>query len=552
MRSSASNKRQLLEELRQLALQRAEKDAVFFLSNLTETIDEQDPANPYKPFPDKTYIKAIIPLLYGEPITFMPKSRSVMASWTVAGAAVWLCMTRPATAVVIQSRDETRAEKLIEYARTLYTRSDPEWQRRHPLKKDLSAQLKTVIEFANDSWMKAIPGTVHAIRSEHPTVVIDDEAAFMDEFGEAFNVSQGAKPLHIWALSSAAKGPFFDVLETATPCDWGGFPDEDTPGSLSHFRGADVVRPCPGLTFGRTNNGWAVVHLHYSADPARDAAWVAREKKRYTNLADWDKEQEIDPYAKDGALVYPEFDPAIHVVPHDRIPKLLTRYMCIDPHPRTPHAFVWCGLDIFGDFWVYRELWPSKVYGQARTLTNTDEENRFTIRDYVETVVHLEGNEVKWHHAETPDEYGSEVYLPGGERIVQRFMDQAGKAFSTGGDAAFKTENYWERYNRYGLQTYGPKKAHEAGEDAIRDLLRLRQHDHYGVWPKLHISARCPELILNLRRHRYAEMRKFDPNRELPQKGVDGRCHVLDDLRYLATANLTYIPTQESPECPHR
>lgn len=532
----------------EMRLKVAEKDCYFWLTNLTQTIDEQDPENPYKPFPKRDYIKASIPLFLAEKTLFVPKSRSMMASWTLAGLACWLCQTRRATGIVIQSRDEGRAAKLISYIRILYERSDPEWQKLHPLEKPFSAQPKTEARWANDSWCKAITGTSDSIRSEHPTVYIADEAAFMDEFEACLNTSRAARPLHTWAISSAEKGPFFDMIETAIPCDWGGWPAENATGSLDQFLGADVVRPCKGLTFGRTVNGWGVVHMHYSADTTRDAAWVAREKMGYSSAADWEKEQEINPYAKDGAIVYPEFQPLIHVIPHDRIPKMLTRYAAIDPHPRTPHAFLWLGVDQWGDVYVYREMWPSKVYGRAETIKNTDDENRFTIREYVSTLARLEGNKIDWKHPDTNDEYGTFLNPVGSEKIVTRFMDQAGKGFSTGGDM-IGAEDYWTRYNRYGLHCYEPKKSHVAGEDAIRELLVPRKHDTYGTWPRLHISSRCPELILELRRFRYPSSARFNPEKELAQKGVESRCHLIDLLRYLATADIVYIPTKASLEC---
>lgn len=544
---SQAERRKLVAQLQTLQLQAAERNCYFWLTQMTETIDEQDNVRPYKPFPAKAYIEHTIPILMNEETVFIPKSRSMMASWTLAGAALWKAMTRPATGVIIQSRDEQRAKKLIDYARTLYERSDPEWKRLHPLEKPLAAQRETELRLANDSYLKAIVGTSDAARSEHPTIFIADEAAFMDECEECLNTSRAAKPLHMWAISSANKGPFFDMLETAVPCDWGGHPAPDKRGAFDHFRGAAVKRPTPGLTFGRTKNGWAVIEMHYGADPERNAAWVAKAKLGYSSEADWNKEQEINPYAKDGSIVFPDFDQSIHVIPHSQIPPRLTRYMAIDPHPRTPHAFLWVGIDRWGDWYFYRELWPSIVCGRAEALKDNDVENRFKIRDYAETVAHMEGNDLNWHYPETDDESGEYKQNRNGENIVGRYMDQAGKGFTTGGDAA-ESESYWARYTRYGMFLLEPKKQHELGYDAIHEGLRPRFHDQRGTWPKFHISDRCPELILELRRYRFKNMGRFNPDKELPQVGVEARCHFIDLMRYLATAPITNYPSQESPE----
>jgi hypothetical protein len=207
----------LIEEKK---LRLAEKSAFYWLTNCTQTVDEQDKVNPFKPFPADIYVRELIKVLLREPITLVPKSRSMMASWTIAGAACHTCQVHPATAVVVQSRDEDRSKKIVEYVKILYERSMPAWKARHPLARPMNQQAEIICEWENHSWVKAITGNPNKIRSEHPTIVCFDEAAFMDEFDECFNVAAGAKPLHVWAISSAAPGPFFDIFETASPVDY--------------------------------------------------------------------------------------------------------------------------------------------------------------------------------------------------------------------------------------------------------------------------------------------------------------------------------------------
>lgn len=528
-------------------MEEAEKSAYFWLTRITETIDEQSPT-PYKPFPEKKYIETIIQLLLQPGIKTSPKSRSVMMTWTMAGAAAHLCQTRPATTCIVQSRDETRALKIIEYARVLYSRSRPAWQTKHPVARPLKSQPEAEIAWANNSWMKAITGTANSIRSEHPTIVIFDEAAFMEEFEECFNAAMGAKPLYVWACSSAEKGPFFDMIENAAPADWPGLESPETPANqpfgIDSFLNANVRRPCPGLTYGKTDRGWDVIHLHYSADPERNADWVKKHKATYSSEANWQKEQEINAYAKDGALVYPEFS-AIHLIDPSKIPDRGCCFMAIDPHPRTPHAMLWVMIDKWSDWYVYREMWPSVVYGMPRSLKDTDEERRFKIRDYAETIAAMEGNSLDFFRQETDAEYAK--YKRGrGEHIILRFMDQAGKAFGKSDNELGMSESYWERYQRYGIDCDAPVKQHASGEEAVRELLRPRYHEFRGTWPRLHISTACPEIILEFRRYRYKMLRRISPDRELPQEGIEARCHLLDLIRYLATAPIQYSDSQAS------
>lgn len=303
--------------------------------------------------------------------------------------------------------------------------------------------------------------------------------------------------------------------------------------------------PCPGLSMRRTKAGIPVVRLHYSALPYATPEWIEDQRRRYTSQAYWDLEMEIKYEALSGQRVYPEFDPAVHVVADVEIPKRGCRYMSIDPHPRTPHACLWVLIDRFSDWWVYRELWPSVVYGIPRNIRDNEEDRSFTIREYAETIAVLEGNKLDWRNPETDDEYAVYLRRPGGERIIERFMDQAGKGFFASGEHQLE-ETYARRYDRFGIQCLDPYKSRRSGEDAIRSLLKPRRHDVRGWWPRLHIAASCEELILELQKYRYKVTRRPNDEKELKQEGVEARCHMLDNLRYLATANIAYIPSLES------
>lgn len=306
----------------------------------------------------------------------------------------------------------------------------------------------------------------------------------------------------------------------------------------------NVAKPCPGVLMRRSKQGWAVVRLHYSADETMVGERLEREKLRYTSTAWWNKEMEIDYDALSGQRVYPEFDPAVHVIPPERIPRFGCRYFAIDPHPRTPHAMLWVLIDRWNDWYVYREYWPSKAYGEPITITDHDEEKSYHVKDYAWIIAWFESNRIEFLHEYTGRERGRYIQNPRGERILRRYMDQAAKAFQASGEDDAR-ESYAARYIRYGINYSDPYKVHRAGMDSVRQLLTVRKHDLYGDWPRLHISSDCKELILEFTKYRYKST-KFHPERELKQDGVDARCHLLDCLRYLAVAELRYSRTGES------
>lgn len=313
----------------------------------------------------------------------------------------------------------------------------------------------------------------------------------------------------------------------------------------------------------RTKSGIPVLRLHYSANPRCTPEWAAKERSKYTSQAYWDLEMEIKYEAMSGQRVYPEFDPDVHVIPAKRVPKRMFRAMAIDPHPRTPHAALWIGIDEWSDWYVYRELWPSVVYGQPISLRDDMEDKHYTVREYAEVIAIQEGNSLKWHNAEEDDEYAEYVQSPSGvcktcglmvshqnpgcddhrgpERIVERYMDQAGKGFIASGENQ-REETYADRFYRYGIQCMDPIKSHKAGEDAVRTLLKLRRHEFYGIWPRLHVSDDCPETILELLKLRYQKTRTANDEKELKQDPCQNRSHCVDLLRYLATSRLSYVP----------
>jgi hypothetical protein len=238
----------LIKELeqyeRELLIRRAETDCYYWLTELTRTEDEQalkeasryakeqrvslkkalevlgESVNPYKPFPRKEYLRWVLTVMEKEDILFLEKSRTMMISWLVSGYCAHWGFTRAATVTVFQSEDEDRAVHDIDYVKMLWKNS-PDWLKcRWPLKKDLDKQSYNEFELANGSRFKAIPGDPDKIRSEHPTLIVLDEAAHITKGEDSYNISMGCSPVKMIALSSAAPGWFQDVAEEAKEVPW--------------------------------------------------------------------------------------------------------------------------------------------------------------------------------------------------------------------------------------------------------------------------------------------------------------------------------------------
>lgn len=304
----------------------------------------------------------------------------------------------------------------------------------------------------------------------------------------------------------------------------------------------------------RTKDGIAVIRAHYSADPDLMAGAtvespyfampvpekVAKLREGYLSQSFWDREMEIKYEALNGSLVYPEWDPEIHIVPDSQIPAYGCRFCAIDPHPRTPHASLWVLIDQWSDWWFYREMWPSIVRGNPRKLRDDEQENQFTVWEYAESMAWLEGNEIEWRHQQTDSEYGVYRQVEGGERIDFRLMDQAAKGFQVSGEGqAFET--IATKYTQAGIIVMDPKKAHHSGEDAVRALLKPRKNDMRGkLWPRAHFAESLEELAVEFPLHRYKLTRRPNDERDLKQDRAESRCHLIDLVRYLATSDATF------------
>ena len=214
--------RELEALYKELRVRRAILDPIFWLMRTTKTMDSQFPQDPFRPFPQKVYLKYVMDYLtYGpSKIKYLPKSRTMMMSWLVSAYSAHFGFTHPASCTVFQSADEDRAIHDVEYVKTLWEQTEPEIRARWPVNKPPDAQPAHEFKLKNRSRWVALTGNPEKIRSEHPTMVVYDEAAIWDEFETGLNVGIGSNPLQIICLSSAKPGYFADVCEGAKPVEW--------------------------------------------------------------------------------------------------------------------------------------------------------------------------------------------------------------------------------------------------------------------------------------------------------------------------------------------
>lgn len=244
-----------------IATELCARDPLYWLRH-TLTYDEHWKAKgsaPYARFPDLPYMATLFALMREERCLFLPKSREMMVSWAVVAYAVWLCQFHPRTRVMIQSQKEDKVLELVSgrgnpgYARTLWEQQDDFLKLRHPLIKPAEEMPGDQLVWANGSTFHGVPRGADQIRQFHPTLVIFDEAAHLDEFQAAYDAAHPVAS-RIIAISSAAPSWFGEVVEEAF---------QDSAAVKNLLRGCDFARHATGI---------AVFRIKYSADPKKGRA----------------------------------------------------------------------------------------------------------------------------------------------------------------------------------------------------------------------------------------------------------------------------------------
>lgn len=203
--------------------QRRVREAVanpwFWLRKYTKTKNphwqEEGCNSPYEPFPDKPYFEPLLDLIHAEPITFVEKSRDMMATWAIVGYFTWQAMLVPSRECVFQTLEGTKAIEMVDYAKVLYD-NQPKWlQDAFPLTKPSANQASDTLQFKNGGMIFAIPGGADKLRSYHPWGYLNDESSFQPDAGQCFSDVLGTGAAKIVFNSSAGGGWFSDIRRDA-------------------------------------------------------------------------------------------------------------------------------------------------------------------------------------------------------------------------------------------------------------------------------------------------------------------------------------------------
>ena len=188
----------------------------------TKTFDEhwlyKRLEGPYAPFPRLPYFPWLFSQMLTKTILFIPKSHEMMVSWAVVAYGVWMCQNFPRSRVLLQSQKLEKACELVKgteppgYARTLWERQ-PRWLRNHfPLADRLENLPADRMVWANGSAMQGVGKGADQVRTYHPTLVIFDEMAFIEEAEASFSAVLPVAKQIICVSTAGPPGCFFNEV----------------------------------------------------------------------------------------------------------------------------------------------------------------------------------------------------------------------------------------------------------------------------------------------------------------------------------------------------
>lgn len=218
------------------------RDVVYFVSEYVQ-IDEpqggQETVIPFRLWPEQA--RTLLSFIT-ERLLVILKARQLGITWLCCAYALWLCVFHPGKVVLLFSKGAGEAYELARRIRAMYFRL-PDWLRSaNPIVKDNLSE----IQWANNSRIRSLAATKSAGRSFTASLVLMDEAAFM-QWGEELYTAlkptiDGGGQLFVVSSANGEGGFFHQLWTTATA----------------------------GL------NNFGTVFLSWRARPDRDDAWHAR------------------------------------------------------------------------------------------------------------------------------------------------------------------------------------------------------------------------------------------------------------------------------------
>ena len=171
------------------------------------------------------------------------KSRQLGISTLTAGYSLWMMLFNQDKNILVVAKDKDTAKNLVTKVRVMYA-GLPSW-----LNTPVDEDNKLSLRFKNGSQIKAVAATAEAGRSEALSLLVLDEAAFIDKIES------------IWTAAQQTLATGGDCIALSTPNGVGNWFHQQ-------WMGAEDG-----------TNGFNPIKLHWTSHPDRDEAWRDEQTK---------------------------------------------------------------------------------------------------------------------------------------------------------------------------------------------------------------------------------------------------------------------------------
>ena len=171
------------------------------------------------------------------------KSRQLGISTLSAGYSLWMMLFNQDKNILVIAKDKDTAKNLVTKVRIMYANL-PQW-----LKTKVIEDNKLSLVFSNGSQIKAVAATAEAGRSEALSLLVIDEAAFIDKIDS------------IWTAAQQTLATGGDCIALSTPNGVGNWFHQQWMGAVDG------------------SNNFNTIKLHWTCHPERDDAWRAEQDK---------------------------------------------------------------------------------------------------------------------------------------------------------------------------------------------------------------------------------------------------------------------------------
>jgi len=207
-----------------LRWEQARRDPIVFLERFAWTCDQHDSVQPIKPFPMRPHIIQMTRLWQDNRHMVICKSRQMLMTWLFCALSLWDALYHPGRLIMLQSKREADAigdavagDGLMGRVKFMLMHMPGTIQGRDrvafPDGTSCTMKAERVSFPSHNSTLWAVPQGAAIIRQRTASGILSDEAAFQDEFGNAYVAARPCIRGGGWfvALSTAHPG-FFQKL----------------------------------------------------------------------------------------------------------------------------------------------------------------------------------------------------------------------------------------------------------------------------------------------------------------------------------------------------